>query len=73
MMTGTARCENGNCKGVYGVVMPTNDAGLLEFKVWCNDMRLQRLRWIEKGLQAKCTLKCPSCGQKVICELEQSL
>ena len=64
MMTGRATCENETCKGDYDVVMPTKDTGLLEFKVWCNDLRLQRLRWIEKGFQAECTLKCPSCVSK---------
>ena len=73
MMTGRATCENESCKGDYDVVMPTKDARLLEFKVWCNDIRLRRLRWMEKGLEAECTLKCPSCGQKVYFGLSRSL
>lgn len=73
MMTGTASCANGNCKGDYDVVMPTKDAEQLESKVWCDDLCLKKLQWIEKGRQAKSNLKCPSCGEKVNCELTRSL
>ena len=73
MMTGKAKCENETCKGIYEVVVPVKDVGSLESKVWCNDMKFKRLRWVEKGLQAKCILKCPSCGQKVNCKITRSL
>ena len=73
MMTGTARCANGNCKGCYEVVMPSKDAEPLESKVWCSDPSLKKLQWIDKGIRAKSTLKCPSCGEKVSCELTRSL
>ena len=73
MMTGTARCANGNCKGCYEVVMPVKDAEPLESKVWCSDPSLKKLQWIGKGVRAKSTLKCPSCGEKVNCELTRSL
>ena len=73
MMTGTATCGNGTCKSVYDIVMPIKDAGQLGFRIWWNRIQFKRIKWIEKGLQAKCTLKCPSCGQKVTCELTRSL
>ena len=73
MMTGSVACANDKCKGCYEVVMPVKDTEHLESKVWCNDISLKRLQWIEKGLHAKSTLKCPSCGEKVDCELTRSL
>ena len=73
MMTGTATCGNGTCKSVYDIVMPIKDAAQLGFRIWWNRIQLKRIKWIEKELQAKCTLKCPSCGQKVTCELTRSL
>ena len=73
MMTGRATCGNETCKGSYYVVLPIMHAGALEFKVWCDDVRLRRLRWVKKDHQAEFTLKCPSCGQRVVCELSRSL
>ena len=73
MMTGRVACANEKCKGIYDVVIPVKDTEQLESKVWCNDISLKRLQWIEKGLRAKSTLKCPSCGDKVDCELTRSL
>lgn len=73
MMTGKATCENATCKGVYNVVLPIKHADRLGFSVWWNGIQRKRIQWIEKGLQAICALKCPSCGQKVNCELTRSL
>ncbi len=73
MMTGTATCGNGSCKSVYHIVMPVKDATKLGFTIWWNRIPFKRLRWIEKGLRAKCILKCPSCGRKVSCGLSRSL
>ena len=73
MMTGKIRCENGICKSVYDVVMPIKDVGRLGFRIWWKGIRFKRIRWIEENCRAKYTLKCPSCGQKVNCELTRSL
>ena len=73
MMTGRITCGNETCKGIYEVVLPVKDTEQLESKVWCNDIRFRRLQWIDKGLRAESTLKCPSCGDKVDCELTRSL
>ena len=71
-MTGRVECGNGTCKGVYDVVMPMKDAAQLGFSIWWNRIPLKRIRWTEKGLQAKCTLTYPSCGWKVTCALTRS-
>ena len=73
MMTARAACANEKCKGIYDVVMPVKDTERLGFKLWWNKIQLKRIRWTEKGLRAKSTLKCPSCGEKVSCELTRSL
>ena len=73
MMTGKATCENETCKGVYDVVLPIEHADRLGFSIWWNGIQRKRIRWIEKGFQAQCALKCPSCGQKVNCKLTRSL
>ena len=72
MMTGRALCGNDTCESVYDVVIPFKDTEKLESKVWCNDVSLRRLQWIKRGVHAKSTLKCPSCGKKVECELTRS-
>ena len=73
MMTGIARCANSKCKGVYDVVMPIKDTGRLGFRVRWNRIQFRRMHWIEKGTRAQCSLQCPSCGKKVVCELTRSL
>ena len=73
MMTGRITCGNETCKGSYEVVMPVKDTEQLGFKIWWNKVQFKRMQWVEKGLQAKATLKCPSCGEKVNCHLTRSL
>ena len=73
MMTAKAKCENKICNAVYNVVIPTEDTDRLGFRVWWNRIHSRRIRWIKKGIRASCSLKCPSCGQKVICKLSRSL
>ena len=73
MMTGRVTCGNETCKGCYEVVIPFKDTEHLESKVWCNDISLKRLQWIEKGLRAESILMCPSCGKTVNCKLIRPL
>lgn len=73
MMTGRVTCANEKCKGCYEVVMPVKDTGLLGLKIRWNMLKPKRMRWVEKGLHANSTLKCPSCGERVNCELARSL
>lgn len=73
MMTGRVTCGKESCKSSYEVVMPLKDTEQLGFRIRWNRIQLKRIRWIKKGLRAKSTLKCPSCGQKVTCELTRSL
>ena len=73
MMTGRVTCGKETCKSRYEVVMPTKDSEQLGFKIRWNKIQLRRMRWIEKGRRAESTLMCPSCGEKVNCELTRSL
>ncbi len=73
MMTGRVACANEKCKGRYNVVIPVKDTEHLGLKFRWNGVRLKRIRWVKKGLNAESVLKCPSCGEKVNCELTRSL
>ena len=73
MMTGRVACGNETCKSSYEVVMPVKDTEHLGFKIWWNKIQVKRMRWVEKNLHARFILKCPSCGEKVTCELTRSL
>ena len=69
MLTGTASCKNDMCNGSYQMVVPFEDVSHPKFGMRWNWLHRKKIWWDKNENIAKCTMKCPSCGQKVTCQL----